>query len=148
MGDPIEDVARRFFAAVGKLDGEAASALVTEDYEGYGARELPTSGRETVYRGPAGLRAWIDETAGDWDHYEIERIRFRRFGDALVAIGMYRASGQKSPFGVLEHSLPFVAVMRFEGDLIRSIRAYARYADAIAEEGLTGGDTASVKRRN
>lgn len=142
MGDRKEEIARRLFEAIGELDGDAASAMVTDDYEGFGTRELPVGGKEQVYRGPAGLRTWIEETAGAWDHYEIERIRFRRFADALVAIGMYRVSGQKSPFGILEHSLPFVAVIRFEGDLISSIRTYARYADAIAEEDLTDDDGA------
>ena len=139
-GDRMQEIARRFFEAIGELDADSASALVTEDYEGFGTRELPIGGKDQVYRGPMGLRAWIEETAGAWDHYEIERIRFRRFTDALVAIGMYRVSGQKSPFGILEHSLPFVAVMRFEDDRISSIRTYARYADAIAAEDLADGD--------
>ena len=139
----MEEIARRFFEAVGELDGDAASALVTGGYEGYGTRELPVGGKDHVYRGPAGLREWIAETAGAWDHYEIERIRFRHFADVLVAIGMYRVSGQRSPFGILEHSLPFVAVMRFEGELISSIRTYARYADAIAEESLANGGGAT-----
>ena len=142
MGDGIEEIARRFFAAVGELDGDAASALVSDAYEGSAARELPISGQEEIYRGPAGLRDWIAETAGAWDHYEIERIRFRRFADVLVAIGMYRVAGQRSPFGILEHSLPFVVVLRFEGELISSIRTYARYADAIAEERLADGNGA------
>jgi hypothetical protein len=137
MGAQRKDVATRFLERLAALDADAAVSMVTPDYEGRGVPELPISGKEAVYRGHDGLRAWIAETAADWGAYQVGRLRFRDYGDALLVVGDNRAVGQRNPFGSTDHR-PFVCVMRFEGDLIRSVHAYARYEDALQSEGLGG----------
>jgi len=137
MGDQRKDLARRFLERLGALDADAATAMVTQEYEGTAVSELPLSGEKRVYRGRDGLRAWIDETVEPWGGYKVERLRFRAYGDVLLVIGANRAAGQRNPFGSAEHPRTFVCVIRFEGELIRSVHAYVRYEDALAAEGLS-----------
>jgi ketosteroid isomerase-like protein len=137
MGAERNDLARRFLERLGRLDVDGAVSLVTSDYEGSAGSEVPLSGEKRFYRGHDGLRAWVAETADRWGAYEVERLRFRDYGDALLVIGANRTSGQRNPFGSAEQPRTFVAVMRFDGGLIRSVHAYARYEDAVAAEGLS-----------
>jgi SnoaL-like domain len=140
MGDQREDLARRFLERLADLDADAAASMVSPDYEGRGTSELPISGRERVYRGRDGLRAWIAETAETAGRYQLAHLRFRDYGDALLVVGANRVIGVKSPFGSADDRWTFVCVMRFDGDLIKSLNAYGSYEEAIVAEGLDGPD--------
>jgi ketosteroid isomerase-like protein len=143
MGAERNDLARRFLERLGRLDVDAAVALVTPDYEGTAGSELPLTSQKRVYRGHDGLRAWIAETAERYGEYEVERLRFRDYGDALLVVGANRTSGQRNPFGSAEQPRTFVCVIRFSGGLIDSVHAYGRYEDALAAEGLIERSPAS-----
>lgn len=132
-----QDLIERFFAALSAFDGDAAAAMVTDDYEGVAVDELPLRGSQTTYAGPAGIRAWIAEIASSWTTFEIEVPRVRRHGDVFIAMGVYDAHGQSGPFGPLDQRLPFVAVVKTRGEKICMIHSYARYEDALRAEDLT-----------
>ena len=140
MGSEREDQARRFLERVALLDAEGAVAMVSADYEGAGVPELPLGGDRRVYRGRDGLREWIEETARASRSLQVDRVRFRDYGDALLAVGENLMHGQRNPFGSVEQRHAFVAVFRFDGALIKSVRSYAHYDDAVAAEGLSEGE--------
>jgi hypothetical protein len=140
MGDQREDLARRFLERLADLDADAAASMVSADYEGRGSSELRIAGRERVYRGPDGIRAWVAETAESTGRYQLAHLRFRDYGDALLIIGANRAIGLRSPFGSADDRWTFVSVMRFEGDLIKSVHAYGSYEEAIVAEGLSDAE--------
>lgn len=132
-------VVERFYAALSDLDAERAAELVGEDYEGYAVEEQPLHGKLPIYRGRAGLRAWIAEIGEGSQSYAIELGRVKRYDDGVfVAIGIYTAEieSPRSPFGEVTQRLPFVAVTRMRDGLIRSVHSYSRYDDAARAEGL------------
>jgi len=135
-----EQLVERFFAALSDLDADGAAGLVGEDYEGFAIEEQPLKGKRSIYRGRAGIRAWIGEIADNWQSFEIEVARLRRYDDVLLAIGVYEAEGRQSPFGEVTQRLPFASVIRVRDGLIRSIHSYARYEQAARAEGLPLGE--------
>lgn len=136
MGGEREDRARRFLERLAALDADGAAVLVSDDYEGVAVAQLPLSGERRIYRGRAGLRDWVAETAERWGEFRFERLRFREYGGALLVVGENRMGGQRSPFGLAEQTRTFVTVFRFDGDLIKSVHAYGRYEDALSTERL------------
>jgi ketosteroid isomerase-like protein len=144
-----EQVVERFYAALSDLDAERAAELVDEDYEGYAVEEQPLRGKLPIYRGRAGIRAWIAETAEASQSYVIELGRVRRYGDdVFVVIGIYTAEVEspRSPFGEVTQRLPFVAVTRIRDGLIRSVHSYSRYGDAARAEGLPFDEPSGEER--
>jgi ketosteroid isomerase-like protein len=136
MGGEREDRARRFLERLAALDADGAAALVSDDFEGVAVAQLPLSGERRIYRGRAGLRDWVAETAERWGEFKVERLRFREYGGTLLVVGENRMRGQRSPFGLAEQRRTLVTVFRFDGDLIKSVHAYARYDDALSAEEL------------
>lgn len=125
------EVVFAFFAALNRLDAEAACAMVSDDYEGWAASAFPL-GRGHRFWGKRGLRAWIELTAGACESFAVSPPVLRRYGDAIVGLSEYRALQRK------DHRLgaEFAVVIRARNGLVRSVHAYRSLDEAIARERL------------
>jgi hypothetical protein len=61
--------------------------------------------------------------------------RTRRFGEVIVAMGVYQAETDRS-LGQPLSSMPFVSVIRVRDDKLVTLHSYPRFDQAARAEGL------------
>ena len=115
------EIVRRGFEAQNRRDADALLELMHADVEWHPAMSAKLGGGETVLRGRAAVRAWMEEVWQTFDESELEMPDVRDEGGRVVAIGRIRTRGRAS--GV-ETESAFAYVIDIEHGLITRLRTY------------------------
>jgi ketosteroid isomerase-like protein len=93
MSSENVELVRRVFDAFNNDDMDAQLELWHEEGE-----FIPILARLEghVYRGPEGVRRWIEQVERDWEVFEARPEEYRDLGDKVVALGSWRARGRVS----------------------------------------------------
>jgi ketosteroid isomerase-like protein len=115
---------RAAFDEYNRRDVDALCALMTEDVE-----LKPAVSRLTgrVYRGHAGVAAWLRDIDESFSTFHIEPLELRDLGDRVLALARFQAEGQVSG---LELGSELGAVLSIEDGLISKWLGYFRHAEA------------------
>ena len=128
MVDRVE-LARTTFAALNRGDTEAFLQAFAPDAEWWPLR----SSTEGPYRGHDGIRAWLDDTAETFEHFQAELEDVRDGDDVAVAFGRLSVKGRGSGAMV---EVPIAWVYRFVEDKVVWAKSYSDRDEALAEAGL------------
>jgi ketosteroid isomerase-like protein len=128
MTDRVE-LARATFAAFNRRDVEAYLQAFAPDAEWWPLR----SSTEGPYRGHDGIRAWVDDTAETFEHFQVELEDVREGDDVAVAFGRLTVKGRESG-AMVEVSIAWV--FRFVEDKVIWGKSYSDHEEALAEAGL------------
>jgi ketosteroid isomerase-like protein len=123
------ELARTTFAAFNRRDIEAYLQAFAPDAEWWPLR----SSTEGPYRGHDGIRAWLDDTAEMFDHFQVELEDVRQGDDVAVAFGRLSAKGRGSGAPV---DVAVAWVFRFVEDKVIWAKSYSDRDEALAEAGL------------
>ena len=116
----------RVLEAIRRRDVAALQAEVTPDFE---LHPLVTVWTRT-YVGHSGVEAWQRDLAGLWDEFAIDLDDLRTpGGDALVVVGRWRGTPRDAAAPM---EGPIAAVIRFEGDKVKSADVFLHEAEAEA----------------
>ena len=128
MTDRVE-LARATFAAFNRRDVEAYLQAFAPDAEWWPLR----SSTEGPYRGHDGIRAWVDDTAETFEHFQVELEDVREGDDVAIAFGRLSAKGRGSGVPV---DVAIARVFRFVGDKEVWAKSYSDREEALAQAGL------------
>src|SRR3989440_7833088 len=128
MTDHVE-LARTTFAAFNRRDVETYVRAFARDAEWWPLR----SSTEGPYRGHDGIRAWFDDTAEMFDHFQVELEDVREGDDVAVAFGRLSAKGRGSGVPV---DVAIAWVFRVVEDKVVWAKSYSDREEALAEAGL------------
>jgi ketosteroid isomerase-like protein len=123
------ELARTTFAAFNRRDIEAYLQAFAPDAEWWPLR----SSTEGPYRGHDGIRAWVDDTAETFEHFQVELEDVREGDDVAVAFGRLSAKGRESGAPV---DVAMAWVFRFVEDKVVWAKSYSDREEALAEAGL------------
>ena len=129
------EIARRWFFAFNRSVAEGTDdyhALLSRDVEWIPITAL-LDGR--TYRGPEGVRRWVDEMKRDWRVYETRWTEARDLGDGRVlAFGVWDSLGR---VGGVELSFDQAAwLMELRGGKMIRLQAFADRSEALEAAGL------------
>jgi ketosteroid isomerase-like protein len=120
------DVVRRMFAAFAERDLDGMVALMDPEVD-----FLPVTANITTggvpYRGPDGIRQYLDDVARVWPGLRLFPDEMRDLGDVVVALGRVVARGGGM---ILDQPTGWVFSMR-TGRIVRA-RVYASHDEALA----------------
>jgi len=123
------EVVDALLRATQRRDADAMAALVTGD-----ALFEPASAGDVTrapYHGPEGVRAWLADSARDWDEFTLTVNEVREAGDLVVVLARIyaRRGGQviDSPVGV---------VHRVRDGRVSWAKTFVDRADALRAAGL------------
>jgi ketosteroid isomerase-like protein len=111
--------------------------LAVKDWDS-GGEWMPAMAGEVesrVYRGPAGVRRYIDELFESFSEVRLKDLEFRAFGDRVLALYRLRVEGRDS--GV-EIDQPGGAVYELRGGKIVRGRSYLSHSEPLEAVGLSG----------
>jgi ketosteroid isomerase-like protein len=128
MTDRVE-LARTTLAAFNRRDVEACLQMFATDAEWWPLR----SSTEGPYRGHEGIRAWLDDTAETFDHFQVDLEGVREGEDVVVPFGRLCVTGRESGATV---DVPIAWVFRFVEDKVVWAKSYSERDEALAEAGL------------
>ena len=128
MTDRVE-LALTTFAAFNRRDIDACLQVFATDAEWWPLR----SSTEGPYRGHDGIRAWLDDTADTFDHFQVELEDVREGENVAVAFGRLFVTGRESGATV---DVPVTWVFRFVEDKVVWAKSYSEREEALAEAGL------------
>jgi ketosteroid isomerase-like protein len=104
------------------------------EIEWHSALHVLMGGKETVFRGHAGVRRMLGDLYETFSEVHIEMSEFRDLGDGVLAIGRTRNRGKAS--GV-ETETPLALVTEIRDGKTISIRAYLDREEALGAAGLS-----------
>jgi ketosteroid isomerase-like protein len=130
MSQENVEIIRAAFDAWNRGDHDALIEMWHEEAEFYPLR-AQLEGR--AYRGPDGLREFIDELADDWEEVQFEIEEIRDKGEQGVGFGRFRARGRAS--GV-ELNVPLGVVGIVRNKKIVYSRFFSDPAEALKAAGL------------
>lgn len=123
------DLVRALFDAFAARDGDAAIALVAENFEFWPQGTAERLARVEPYRGHAGLREYLADVARVWDELVVEPGHLRVAGGGVVAFGTARGrhAGETT-----EIEVPVIWVFKVADGEICSVRVVPTAAEADA----------------
>ncbi len=126
------EVVRRCLDAWNRDDIDAGLPTFHPEAELVSSIAAQVEGREAVWRGRAGIRAFWEEWRAVWK-LRVEIAEIRELGDTVVALGHIRARGKAS--GVQLES-PVAYVCELDQGSIRKLHAYLNQDEALEAAGL------------
>jgi ketosteroid isomerase-like protein len=130
MSEENVEVVRQAFDAWNRGDHDALLRRWGEDAEFYPLR-AQLEGR--AYRGPDGLREFIDELANEWTDVRFEVDEIREAGEQMVGSGRFRARGQASGVDI---NVPLGVVGVVRSGRIGYARFFSDPSEALEAAGL------------
>jgi ketosteroid isomerase-like protein len=128
---PLETI-RAGFDAFNRCDYESWVALYDEDTEFLDLAETPDTG---VFRGHAGIRAWLAKLQEAWgEGFRFEPLSITQGDDVVVVDTLARGVGLGSDVKV---EMTVYTVMRFRDQKIVWSSGFADRADALEAAGLS-----------
>ena len=131
MSEENVEVVRQAFDAWNRGDHEALLRMWGEDAEFYPLR-AQLEGR--AYRGPDGLREFIDELADEWTDVRFEVDEIRDAGEQMVGSGRFRARGRASGVDI---NVPLGVVGVVRSGRIVYARFFSDPSEALEAAGLS-----------
>ena len=128
-------MARHFYEAFNRGDLDGALAVIAPDAEYLSTGTIP--GSAGVYRGPEGLRRFLDWFFEEFDQPHIEVHEIIDAGDQVLVSLTNRGRGKQSGADVSWHVWQ-VSTVR-DGKVVRS-QGFTSKAEALEAVGLSGQD--------
>ena len=88
------EIVRRVLDAVGR--GEAEEVLSYTDPEVVLSSAVVGRAEGRTYRGHDGVRSWLDDAGGAFEHFSFSPTELRDLGDRVLALGRFEARGRRS----------------------------------------------------
>jgi ketosteroid isomerase-like protein len=129
------EVVRRFHDALNRRDVDAMVAVWGEETE---FRPIMSTLDSQVYRGQAGLRAWLDAIFTDWEVFEAYDDEFHDLGDRVLSFGHWHACGRAS--GIVLDVDTAVWLVGVQGGKIVWWQTFTDRAEALKVAGLSEQD--------
>ena len=118
--------------ALNRRDVETMVALWDEDAE---FSPITSALEGAVYRGPEGLRKWLDALFEDWEVFEAYAEEFHERDDRVLAFGRWHACGRGSGIALDVSTAAWLVRVR-EGKVVWW-RTFTDRAEALEAAGLT-----------
>jgi ketosteroid isomerase-like protein len=131
MSEENVEVVRQAFDAWNRGDHEA---LLRMWGRGRGVLFLRAQLEGRAYRGPDGLREFIDELADEWTDVRFEVDEFRDAGERMVGSGRFRARGRASGVDI---NVPLGVVGVVRSGRIVYARFFSDPSEALEAAGLS-----------
>jgi ketosteroid isomerase-like protein len=123
------EMAREQLEAFNRRDVDSVVGVFAHDAEWWPLR----SSTEGPYRGHEGIRAWFEDTAEMFDHFQVDVEDALEYDDVVVAFGRLALKGRGSGATA---EVPIAWVFRFVGDKVVWGKSYSERREAFAEAGI------------
>ena len=131
MSETNVEIVRAGIDAWNRRDYEAAIGFLHADVELVPMRAVFEG---TVYRGPEGFRAFLDDMNEDWEDFSLEPDEFREIdGERVLVLGRMQGRGKASG---MEFEAPAAWVCELRDGRVTKVQFYAHEEAAQDDLGL------------
>jgi ketosteroid isomerase-like protein len=131
MSQENVEIVQQLTEAFYRRDIDAFAQLTTADVEWEPVFAAQVEG--AVYRGRAGIEAFLRELSETWDEFRPVPDDYRDLGNRVLGLGQLRAQGRNSGAMI---DAPWAGIFEFRGTKIFRIRTYLDHAEALRAVGL------------